>query len=42
MNLSALVEPDRAHKTVYTDQQIFDQEMACSGRPESAGDHPNE
>jgi len=27
MNLNALVEPDRVHKTVYTDQQIFDQEM---------------
>ena len=28
MDLSALVEPDRVHKTVYTDQQIFDREMA--------------
>jgi hypothetical protein len=27
MNVSALVEPDRVHKTVYTDQQIFDLEM---------------
>lgn len=27
MDISALVEPDRVHKTVYTDQQIFDAEM---------------
>jgi len=27
MDLSALVEPDRVHRTVYTDQQIFDAEM---------------
>lgn len=27
MNLNSLVEPDRVHKTVYTDQQIFDLEM---------------
>ena len=27
MDLTALVEPDRVHKTVYTDQQIFDAEM---------------
>src|SRR5258706_1049642 len=27
MNLNSLVEPDRVHKTVYTDQQIFDTEM---------------
>jgi phenylpropionate dioxygenase-like ring-hydroxylating dioxygenase large terminal subunit len=27
MNLDALIEPDRVHKSVYTDQQIFDQEM---------------
>jgi nitrite reductase/ring-hydroxylating ferredoxin subunit len=27
MDVSALVEPDRVHKTVYTDQQIFDREM---------------
>ena len=27
MNLQSLVEPDRVHKTVYTDQAIFDAEM---------------
>jgi phenylpropionate dioxygenase-like ring-hydroxylating dioxygenase large terminal subunit len=27
MNVSELVEPDRVHKRVYTDQQIFDREM---------------
>jgi phenylpropionate dioxygenase-like ring-hydroxylating dioxygenase large terminal subunit len=27
MNVSQLVEPDRVHKRVYTDQQIFDREM---------------
>ena len=27
MNIAAMVEPDRVHKTVYTDQQIFDAEM---------------
>jgi phenylpropionate dioxygenase-like ring-hydroxylating dioxygenase large terminal subunit len=27
MKLSQLVEPDRVHRTVYTDQQIFDREM---------------
>ena len=27
MNVTALVEPDRVHKTVYTDEQIFDSEM---------------
>jgi len=27
MDLSALVEPDRVHRTVYTDQQIFDTEI---------------
>src|SRR4030095_3247372 len=27
MDVSALVEPDRVHRTVYTDQQIFDAEM---------------
>ncbi len=27
MNLNSLVEPDRVHKTVYTDQQIFELEM---------------
>ena len=27
MNVSHLVEPDRVHRTVYTDQQIFDREM---------------
>ena len=27
MDLSSLVEPDRVHRTVYTDQQIFDAEM---------------
>lgn len=27
MNYAALVEPDRVHRTVYTDQQIFDAEM---------------
>jgi len=27
MDVQALVEPDRVHRTVYTDQQIFDQEM---------------
>jgi len=27
MNFQALVEPDRVHKTVYTDQAIFDAEM---------------
>ncbi len=27
MNLDALVEPDRVHKTVYTDAAIFDAEM---------------
>ena len=27
MNLETLVEPDRVHKTVYTDPQIFDREM---------------
>ncbi len=27
MDVTALVEPDRVHKTVYTDQQIFDREM---------------
>src|SRR5436305_14009369 len=27
MDLTTLVEPDRVHKTVYTDQQIFDREM---------------
>ena len=27
MNIASLVEPDRVHKTVYTDQQIFDTEM---------------
>lgn len=28
MNVSSLVEPDRVHRTVYTDQQIFDRELA--------------
>ena len=27
MNIASLVDPDRVHKTVYTDQQIFDTEM---------------
>jgi len=27
MNVSKLVEPDRVHRTVYTDQQIFDREV---------------
>ena len=27
MDVNALVEPDRVHRTVYTDQQIFDAEM---------------
>ena len=27
MNIPSLVEPDRVHKSVYTDQQIFDAEM---------------
>ena len=27
MNVHSLVEPDRVHKSVYTDQQIFDAEM---------------
>jgi hypothetical protein len=27
MNVQALVEPDRVHKSVYTDQQIFDAEI---------------
>ena len=27
INFDALVEPDRVHKRVYTDQEIFDQEM---------------
>jgi phenylpropionate dioxygenase-like ring-hydroxylating dioxygenase large terminal subunit len=27
MDVNALVEPDRVHKTVYTDPQIFDLEM---------------
>src|SRR5678815_5028025 len=27
MDVTALVEPDRVHRTVYTDQQIFDAEM---------------
>ena len=27
IDIAALVEPDRVHKSVYTDQQIFDQEM---------------
>ena len=27
MDTQSLVEPDRVHKSVYTDQQIFDQEM---------------
>ena len=31
MNIASLVEPDRVHKTVYTDQQIFDAEMERSG-----------
>jgi hypothetical protein len=26
--LEKLVEPDRVHKSVYTDQAIFDREMA--------------
>ena len=28
MDVTTLVEPDRVHKTVYTDQDIFDREMA--------------
>ncbi len=28
MDIQALVEPDRVHKRVYTDQHIFDQEMS--------------
>jgi phenylpropionate dioxygenase-like ring-hydroxylating dioxygenase large terminal subunit len=28
MDVSQLVEPDRVHRTVYTDQQIFDREIA--------------
>ena len=28
MNLSALVEPDRVHRSVYTDPAIFEAEMA--------------
>ena len=33
MDVNALVEPDRVHKTVYTDQQIFDRgDGATSGR----------
>jgi phenylpropionate dioxygenase-like ring-hydroxylating dioxygenase large terminal subunit len=28
MNVSQLVEPDRVHRTVYTDQQIFDRELS--------------
>ena len=32
MDVTALVEPDRVHKTVYTDQQIFDaRDGAASG-----------
>ena len=27
MDLRKLVEPDRVHKSVYTDQAIFDREM---------------
>jgi len=27
MDITTLVEPDRVHKTVYTDQQIFDNEI---------------
>jgi len=27
MNVQSLVEPDRVHKKVYTDQEVFDQEM---------------
>ena len=27
MNVRQLVEPDRVHRTVYTDQQIFDREL---------------
>ena len=27
MNVSQWVEPDRVHRRVYTDQQIFDREM---------------
>jgi len=27
MNPSTLVEPDRVHRSVYTDQEIFDQEI---------------
>ena len=27
MNVSQLVEPDRVHRLVYTDQQIFEREM---------------
>ena len=27
MDIPSLVEPDRVHKSVYTDQQIFDKEM---------------
>lgn len=27
MNIESLVEPDRVHKTVYTDPRIFDLEM---------------
>jgi phenylpropionate dioxygenase-like ring-hydroxylating dioxygenase large terminal subunit len=27
MDTQSLVEPDRVHKSVYTDQQIFDREM---------------
>ena len=26
-SVSALVEPDRVHKSVYTDEQLFDLEM---------------
>jgi phenylpropionate dioxygenase-like ring-hydroxylating dioxygenase large terminal subunit len=28
MNVSQLVEPDRVHRTVYTDQQIFERELS--------------
>jgi hypothetical protein len=27
MNVRQLIEPDRVHRTVYTDQQIFDREL---------------
>ena len=27
MDISQLVEPDRVHRSVYTDQEIFDQEI---------------